>query len=212
MPVRINGDSAVPSCAALPPPTLPVLPDELNPAAFPLDNLPPELISYILSFLPLEDLIRASQTCAVIHELASSSNLSGPTWAGPIATALEEDPYPEALHRLGCYSYVPRSAFHPILVKARPQFIGGPMTIPVGLKERDWEDVMHTRFLPSWSSEDGNWRRTGMKWKELYMRYVDIKSRDERMRTGQSRELGLTSVPRDFCLTTGQSTGWLIDP
>jgi hypothetical protein len=176
MATRTNGVTAVPSLVAPPPPTLPLLPNQLASAAFPLDSLPPELISYILSFLPLEDLIRASQTCALTYEIASRSNLSGPTWAPPIAAALDSAPYPEALSRLGCYSYVPRPAFVPILVEAKPQFIGGPMTIPVGFKERDWEDVMRTRFLPSWSSEDGNWRRTGMKWKELYMRSVDSSS------------------------------------
>ena len=167
MAILYPGELIAPSSATLPPPTPPVLFSPLLPAVV-FDRLPAELISHILSFLPLQDLISASQVSTLTYEICSSSILS--PWAGPINIALDTDPYPESLNQLGCYSYIPRSTFLPILVKARPQFIGGPMQMPVGLRERDWEDVMRRRFLASWASESGNWVREGMKWKELFMR------------------------------------------
>lgn len=134
-----------------------------------LENLPPELISLILSFLPLESLIVAPQLSTLFYQICSSSVLS--PWRRPIELALRPPPleaYPLILGRLGCYSYVPRGEFLEILVRARPDFIATSMELPVGLSSREWEEVMRRRFLPSWRGE--NWSRTGTSWRSLFMR------------------------------------------
>src|SRR5689334_20635965 len=75
----------------------------------PLLDLPPELLTSVLAFLPIQNLLRFSQTCRYSHSLAKSSlhTLSlgiHPTRVSGIISRLASTQYPLPKHVVSAFS------------------------------------------------------------------------------------------------------------
>ncbi|CED84231.1 F-box domain [Phaffia rhodozyma] len=125
--------------------------------------LPPEIISQILTYLSLLDVLSISQTHPLIRQIASILNPFTPI---VLRTLIAGIPYPSSLRTLGVYSFVPRSVWVEILVRAQAGWVLDELVIPPGLKEMDWQEVFLRRFLPSWARD----KTAGQSWRSLYMR------------------------------------------
>ncbi|KAJ9112667.1 hypothetical protein QFC22_006169 [Naganishia vaughanmartiniae] len=114
-----------------------------------LETLPLELISQILSYLPLSSLLPLSTLSRTFQFISSDPTVT----PFPTAIAREIDlgpPYTRELEVLGTYSHIPRGAFIQVLVRAAPEWVLDNMVIPVGMTTLEWRECFEQRFLPSW--------------------------------------------------------------
>lgn len=90
-------------------------------------------------------------TCLSRTLLFIASDASTTPFHPPIRAILDKGPpYPPSLASLGTYTFIPRSVFLPLLVRAPPGWILEEMVIPPGITTDQWHRVFCARFLPSW--------------------------------------------------------------
>ena len=134
----------------------------------PSPRLPPELISLVLSHLPLETLSELGRASAFFQALLASPVLHPYSQLLP-ALLLDSAPYPHQLSSLSSQSLCPPSVTLEILTLARAEWVLFDYELPQGLGEEEWEEVCRRRFLPSWCAD--SWRK-GRAWRSLYLRSV----------------------------------------
>lgn len=145
------------------------------PAAAPLSDgttpdtildLPVEIISHVLSYLPLETIVRLAQESPFVQSVCVSPTLH--PFLSPISDILSSArPYPPALGRLGAYSFVPRKVYIDLLVRGKPDWVLFDFQQPSWLEEQDWQEVCQRRFLPSFYGKE--WKKD-LTWRALYLR------------------------------------------
>jgi hypothetical protein len=154
-------------------------------------TLPPELLSQILSNLPLASLLIASLSHPILLSISSSSSLS--PFPFPIASALSPDAFylPPPPHRsdlaplsltallhslpsrvllanLAQYSWIPKKSHLEMLVRGEPEWVAVELELPVGLGEAYWQEAFRRRFLPSWASEEWMRKKGRGGWRGLF--------------------------------------------
>lgn len=132
----------------------------------PLLSLPPELLTEILSYLDIPGILIVARVHPALLAVVSSPSLH--PFRLVFATALAGKSDLSELSRLGCYSFVPRSAWVDVLVRAPAKFIVEEFEVPVGLGETLWEEAVRRRFLPGWTGSD--WRREGQTWRSIFFK------------------------------------------
>lgn len=128
------------------------------PPPSPFDLLPVELLSTILSHLPLSSLLSSARISTLFRSVIASPLLN--PWRQPIRRALlSPEPYPEELGLLGARLIVPRQNWIEILALARLEWVLLSATIPA-LSERTWEEAFNRRWLPSMRrlKKEGSWQ------------------------------------------------------
>ncbi|KAJ9095308.1 hypothetical protein QFC21_005674 [Naganishia friedmannii] len=119
------------------------------PPAPTLETLPLELISQILTYLPLNSLLPLSTLSRTLLFISSDPTVT--PFPASITQELDAGPpYSRELEVLGTYSHIPRSCFIQILVRASPEWVLDSMVIPGGITTSEWRECFERRFLPSW--------------------------------------------------------------
>ncbi|GHJ89455.1 hypothetical protein NliqN6_5857 [Naganishia liquefaciens] len=114
-----------------------------------LEDLPYEVLSLILSHLPLRDLIAVTLLSRTLLFIASDPSTT--PFHAPIQEILDAGPpYPSCLATLGTYTHIPRTVFAHVLIRASPTWILEHMVIPAGITHDGWQRIFCARFLPSW--------------------------------------------------------------
>jgi len=132
-------------------------------------RLPAELLSLVLSFLPLGQLVALGLHATFFRQLLASPVLH--PYAPLLRATLgqpQQQPYPPELGRLAALGLAPPSVARDLLVGGRAEWCLFEVELPPGLAEAAWEDVCRRRFLPSWCAADQ--RRRVRSWRELYLR------------------------------------------
>lgn len=134
----------------------------------PSPRLPVELLSIVLSHLPIDTLLALG-----LHSTFFRSLLVSPLvhpWDLPLHLVLQSPtPYPPQLAQLPTLDLLPPRVLLDLLVRARPEWILYELEGPVGLGEPAWEQVCRARFLPSWYAAG-----QGSSWRSLFLRCVSF--------------------------------------
>ncbi len=129
------------------------------------ESLPVELIADVLGELDIASLITVSSLSRRLRAIASDSSLN--PWRRPILRNLRsvDGEYEGALKHLSVRHTVPRQNWVEILSLGKAEYLLFEMTLP-NLKETEWEECFHRRFLPGWAK----WKTS--TWKAAFLKYA----------------------------------------